>query len=116
MRHSVGKQLTAGVDNTVFTVPNGYKAEVDMLFIANLDANNKTTTAYWQHAHDPAHQIRIVDLYPMASHSFLQFSQGSVVMQQGDSFVIQPEAGATQSCIITFDLRKEPQTVAFDGE
>ena len=52
----------------------------------------------------------------MASHSFVQFSQGSVVLQQGDSFVVQPEAGATQSCIVTFDLRKEPQTVAFDGE
>ena len=116
MKHSVGKQLTAGVANTVFTVPNGFKAEVDMLFISNLDANNKTTTAYWQHAHDINHKIRIVDLYPMASHSFLQFSNGSVVMQQGDSFVIQPEAGATQSCIITFDLRKEPITVAFDGE
>ena len=116
MRHSVGKQLTAGVANTIFTVPQGYKAEVDMLFISNLDANNKTTTAYWQHAHDPSHEIKIIDSYPMASHTFLQFSNGSIVMQQGDSFVIQPEAGATQSCIITFDLRKEPQTVAFDGE
>lgn len=116
MRHSVGKQLTAGVANTIFTVPNGYKAEVDMLFISNLDANNKTTTAYWQHAHDAAHQIKIIDSYPMSSHSYLQFSTGTVVMQQGDSFVVTPEAGATQSCIITFDLRKEPQTVAFDGE
>ena len=116
MRHSVGKQLTAGVENTIFTVPNGYKAEIDMLFISNLDANNKTTTAYWQHAHDINHKIRIIDSYPMASHSFVQFSQGSVVMQQGDSFVVQPETGATQSCIITFELKKEPQTVAFDGE
>jgi len=116
MKHSVGKRLTAGVANTVFTVPQGYKAEVDMLFISNLDANNKTTTAYWQHAHNINHKIRIIDLYPMASHSFIQFSDGSIIMQQGDSFVIQPEAGATQDCIITFDLRKEIATFAFDGE
>ena len=116
MRHSVGKQLTAGVANTIFTVPQGCKAEVDMLFISNLDANNKTTTAYWQHAHDINHKIKIIDVYPMAAHEYLQFSNGSIVMQQGDSFVIQPEAGATQSCIITFELKKEPQTVAFDGE
>jgi len=116
VKHSVGKQLTAGVANTIFVVPQGYKAEVDLLFISNLDANNKTTTAYWQHAHDINHKIKIIDLYPMSSHSYLQFSNGSIVMQQGDSFVIQPQEGATQSCIITFDLRKEPQTVAFDGE
>ena len=116
MRHSVGKRLTAGVDNTIFTVPAGYKAEVSLLFISNLDANNKTVSAYWQHAHDITHKIRIIDLYPMSSHSFIQFSDGAVVMQQGDSMVVTPEAGATQDCIITFDLRKEPQTVAFDGE
>lgn len=116
MRHSVGISLTAGIDNTVFTVPQGYKAEVDMLFISNLDANNKTTTAYWQHAHDINHKIKIIDAYPMASHTYIQFSNGSVVFQQGDSLVVKPQAGATQSVIVTFDLRKEPQTVAFPNE
>ena len=116
MKHSVGKRLTAGVTNTVFTVPAGYKAEVDMLFVSNLDANNKTVTVYWQHAHDITHKIRIIDSYPMAAHTFLQFTGGSIVMQQGDSMVIEPQAGAVQDCVITFDLRKEPQTVAFDGE
>lgn len=116
MRHSVGKRLTAGVANTVFTVPAGFKAEVDMLFISNLDANNKTVTIYWQHAHDINHKIRIIDAYPMAAHTFLQFSNGSIVLQQGDSMVITPQADAVQDCIVTFELRKEPNTVAFDGE
>lgn len=116
MRHSVGKRLTAGVANTVFTVPAGFKAEVDMLFISNLDANNKTVTIYWQHAHNIDHKIRIIDAYPMAAHTFLQFSNGSIIMQQGDSMVITPQAGAVQDCIITLDLRKESGTFAFDGE
>ena len=116
MRHSVGKRLTAGTANTVFTVPNGFKAEVDMLFISNLDANNKTVSIYWQHAHDIDHKIRIIDAYPMAAHTFLQFSNGTVVMQQGDSMVVTPQAGAVQDVIITFELKKEPLTVAFAGE
>ena len=116
MKHTIGLQLTAGVNNTVLTVPAGYKAEVSLLFISNLDANNKTTTAYWEHAHNTAHKIYIIDTYPMASHSFIQFSNGSIVMQSGDKFVVKPEAGATQSVLLTFDLRKEAGTLAFDGE
>lgn len=116
MKHSIGMSLTAGTANTVFTVPNGYKAEVELLFISNLDANNKTTSAYWQHGHDVSHKIYIIDSYPMAAHTYIQFSNASVVFQSGDSMVITPQAGATQSCIVTFDLRKEPQTVAFSGE
>jgi len=37
-------------------------------------------------------------------------------MQSGDSMVLTPEAGSAMSAICLFDLRKEPQTVAFDGE
>ena len=107
MKHSVGKTLTAGTANTVFVVPTGYKAIVYMLFISNLDANNKTTTAYWLHAHDPSHEIYIIDNYPMAAHSFIQFSNGEVVFQAGDSLIVTPEAGATQSVMVTFDLVKE---------
>ena len=116
MKHSVGKQLTAGVANTLFTVPNGYKAEVSLLFISNHTGNNKTISAYWQHAHDITHQIRIVDGYLLAATEFLKFDGSTIVMQSGDSMVLTPEAGSEMSAIATFDLRKEPQTVAFVGE
>lgn len=112
MKHTVGLQLVAGTANTVLIVPTGYKAEVTLLFISNLDANNKTTTAYWEHAHNTAHKIYIIDTYPMASHSFIQFSNGSIILQSGDKFVVTPEAGATQSVMLTFDLYKE-NTVPF---
>ena len=116
MIHSVGKQLTAGVDNTLLTVPNGYKAEVSLLFIANHTGNNKTISAYWQHAHDAAHQIRIIDAYLLAATEFIKFDGSTIVMQSGDSMVVTPESGSDMSAICTFDLRKEPQTVAFVGE
>ena len=116
MKHSVGKLLTAGVANTLFTVPNGYKAEVSLLFVSNHTGNNKTISAYWQHAHDAAHQIRIVDAYLLAATEFIKFDGSTVVLQSGDSMVLTPEAGSAMSAIATFDLKKEPQTVAFDGE
>ena len=116
MKHSVGKLLTAGVANTLFTVPNGYKAEVSLLFVSNHTGNNKTISAYWQHAHDAAHQIIIVDAYQLAATEFIKFDGSTIVLQSGDSMVLTPEAGSAMSAIATFDLRKEPQTVAFEGE
>lgn len=116
MKHSVGITLPAGTATTVFTVPKGYVAEVDMLFISNHTGNNKTVTAYWKHAHNPAHQIRIIDGYPLGAKQFVQFSDGSVIFQQGDSLVVTPEAGSDMSVIVTFDLRKETQILTFGDE
>lgn len=116
MKHSIGKILTAGVANTLFTVPNGYKAEVSLLFISNHTGNNKLISAYWQHAHDAGHQIRIIDGYLLAATEFIKFDGSTIVLQSGDSIVLTPEAGSDMSAITTFELRKEPQTVAFDGE
>ena len=116
MKHSVGKQLTAGATTTLFTVPNGYKAEVSLLFISNHSGNNKTITAYWQHAHDIDHKIYIMEDNNLDARNFIQFSNASIVMQSGDSMVLTCEAGSEMSAIATFDLRKEPQTVAFAGE
>jgi hypothetical protein len=114
MKHSIGITLPAATTTTVFTVPNGYVAEVDMLFISNHSGNNKTVSAYWQHAHDPSHQIYIIDGYPLAAKGFVQFSDGSVVFQQGDSLKVAPETGSDMSVIVTFDLRKEAQILTFN--
>jgi hypothetical protein len=116
MKHSVGKPLTAGAANTLFIVPAGYKAEVSLLFISNHTGNNKTISAYWQHAHDAAHQIIIIDGYSLAATEFIKFDGSTIVMQSGDSIVLTPEAGSNMSAIVTFDLYKEAATYAFEGE
>lgn len=116
MQHTVGKTLTAGAANTLFTVPNGFKAEVTLLFISNATGNNKLVSAYWQHAHDASHQIKIIDNYLLAATEFIKFDGSSLVMQSGDSIVITTEAGSSMSGIATFNLYKEAATYAFDGE
>lgn len=107
MKHTVGIALVAGTTNTVLEVPANYKVEVTLLFISNLDSTNKKTTVYWEHAHNPAHQIYIINNYPMAANEYLQFSNGSLIMQSGDKFIVVPEAGANQHVLLTFDLYKE---------
>jgi uncharacterized protein YjlB len=116
MKHSVGKLLTAGAATTLFTVPNGFKAEVSLLFISNHTGNNKTISAYWQHAHDPSHQIIIIDGYQLAATEFIKFDGSTIIMQAGDSIVLTAQAGSAMSAIATFNLYKEAATYAFDGE
>ena len=45
--YSIGKNLTAGVSNTIFTVPTGYEARVGMVFITNNTGSTKAITATW---------------------------------------------------------------------
>lgn len=112
MKHSIGKLLTAGEANTLFTVPTGYKAEVSLLFISNHTGNNKSISAYWQHAHDIDHKIRIIDNYLLAATEFIKFDGSTIVMQSGDSMVLTPEADSAMSAIATVKLYKE-NTVPF---
>ena len=44
MEYSIGKNLTAGTANTLFTVPTGYHAKVTMLLIANVGGSSKTVS------------------------------------------------------------------------
>ena len=116
MKHSVGKNLTHNVSNTLITVPAGYKAEITTLFVSNRQGNNKHVTVYWQHAHDITHKIYIVNEYTIAANNYLTFTDKQLVMQEGDSIVIVPQLDSDMSAIVSFDLKKEQAVLAFDGE
>lgn len=116
MKHSIGKSLPAGATTEVFTVPAGYVAEVSLLFITNHTATNKAVSAYWQHAHDPSHQIYIVQDKTINAKDFLMLTDATMVMQSGDSMHITTEAGGDFAVITTFDLRKETALYTFAGE
>tara|TARA_R110000868_G_scaffold150338_1_gene373451 strand:- start:2275 stop:2625 length:351 start_codon:yes stop_codon:yes gene_type:complete len=116
MKHSIGISLTAAVATTVLTVPLGYVAEVSYMYFYNSTASAKTVVAYWEHAHNAAHQIPFVSGASLAATASLQLTELSVILNPGDSLVVTPEAGATMSIIITFDLRKEIFPLTFVGE
>jgi hypothetical protein len=85
MKHSVGKTITTtGSDVELFTVPNGYVAEVSTLFISNTAGSTASVSVFWQHGHDATHKIYIINGKSLNSKDYLQFSDG-LVMKQGDS-------------------------------
>jgi len=115
MKHTVGKVIVPATLTELFKVPAGYKAQVSTLFASNHQGNNKWITMYWQHAHDANHKIYVVTEFVISANNYLQFSD-SMVMQSGDSIFVMTEAASDMSVMASFDLYKEAQTVAFDGE
>jgi hypothetical protein len=115
MKHSIGLNPIAGTLTTIFTIPTGFKADVNSLFISNATGNNKHFTIYWQHAHDVSHKVYIVTEAIVAPNSYIQYTD-SLVMQSGDSLHFNSEAGSAPSVIASFDFYKEAPTNAFGGE
>ena len=103
MKYSIGKNLTAGVSNTIFTVPTGYHAEVTMLFIANAGASTKSVSASW---HDGS-VVTFQGSKSVNAGEFIQFGgdYGSfLIMTDGDYLTITPEAGSTFTAIVSFHV------------
>ena len=107
MKHSIGLTIPANTPTTVFTVPQGYVAELSLLFLSNHTSSSKQVSVWWEHAHDPSHDIYIVFQKSLNSKDYLQFSDGTVVMQQGDALKMTTETASDYTILVTFDLRKE---------
>ena len=113
MKYSVGKNLTAGIANTLFTVPSGYSAVVSMLTIANAGGSTASVSAAW---HD-GETITFQGSKSVSSGEQLQFGGEYgffLVMLQGDYITITPASGSTFTAIASFDLeRHNPGAVTF---
>lgn len=111
--YSVGKNLTAGVENTVFTVPDGYEARVTMVFITNNSGNSKSFSAAWN---DDGTDITFASSKSLNSKEFIQYGGefgDFLILDEGDYMTITPEAGSDYTVITSFMLFKH-DAVKFD--
>ena len=103
---SVGKNLVANTKTTMFTVPNRQIAKWTLLWAINNTASAKDFTAWWYDKSTDT-EVSIVSAYPLAAKTFLRFDGGAyVVLEEGDEVRVQIEAGATASCLCTFELEE----------
>lgn len=104
---SIGKNLTAGVETVVYTVPEGYQATWNLMYIHNSSGSTKALTVEWQQT-DNSIDISILDAKTFASKEYFQFTgYGSgVVLQERDQIKMTPEAGSAFSVICTVLLEK----------
>lgn len=112
-KYSVGKNLTAGSANTLFTVPMGYRAIVSYLFIANAAASGSAdVSAAWVNGTTVVFQ----SAKSVGHGDALQFGGDGkwMALREGDSITVTPAAASTFTALISFELeRHNPAAVSF---
>lgn len=99
---SVGLTLASGVMTTVYTVPTGYYAKFNLLYVHNTSGNNKFITVQWYDA-SAAASIDILTQVPYAAKTYTQFDNAYVVMEEGDQLRITTESTSAFAIIATFE-------------
>jgi hypothetical protein len=103
---SVGLNLTAATATTVYTVPIGYYAKWTLMYLFNNTGSTKSITAHW-HDHSASANIYVHN-GSIAAGSYVRMDGGAyVIIEEGDTVVLQSEAGSTFSTICTFELYKK---------
>lgn len=103
---SVGLNLSSGTATTVYTVPVGYYARWTLMYLFNNSGSTKSISVYWR---DSSASTNIyVHNGTIAAGSYARQDGGAyVVLEEGDTVVMQDEAGSTFSTICTFELVKK---------
>lgn len=103
---SVGLNLSSGTAVTVFTVPVGYYAKWNLMYLFNNSGSTKSISVYWR---DSSASTNIyVHNGTIAAGSYVRQDGGAyVVLEEGDTVVMQDEAGSSFSTICTFELVKK---------
>jgi hypothetical protein len=99
---SVGISPTAGTTTTVYTVPTGYYALFNLLYVHNTGANNKFLTVQWFDASANA----TIDILTQVTYTAKQYSQldnAYVVFEEGDQLRVTPESTSSFAIIATFE-------------
>jgi hypothetical protein len=104
---TIGMNLTAGTLTTIYTVPVGYIAKWNLMYVFNGTGSTKTFTAYWHDASTSA-DIYVLSNNSVSSKEYVRMDGGAyVTMEEGDKVMMQSEAGSTFSTICTFELIKK---------
>ena len=103
---SVGKELVAGSTTDMYTVPDGYRASWNLLYMINNTASAKTFTVEWRDASNTL-VCHVFQNYPLNSKSYLMFDSGAWVnLESGHSIHIITEAGSDADAIVSLELER----------
>lgn len=107
---SVGKTLTAGSANTIYTCPDNFTSKVELLFVANAGSGNKTVSIKW-HDHSENADYYIVGGYVVSAYNYLKLDGSYLVLQAGDYLVVTPEAGSTMDATVSVEEFFDPSHI-----
>jgi len=105
--YSVGLNLVADTLTTVYTVPTGYYAKWNLMYLFNGSGSTKHCTVYWTDS-SASTNIYVLNQNTVSSKEYLRIDGGAyVVLEEGDKVMMQSEAGSSFSTICTFELIKK---------
>jgi uncharacterized membrane protein len=99
---SVGKILTAGAANIIYTCPSKYIARMVLLFVTNHGSGNKTVTVKWYDS-SANESYFIVGGYVLTAYGYLKLDGSYLVLNPGDTLTVTPEAGSTIDAVVTVE-------------
>lgn len=105
---TAGTNLTAATPTVIYTVPTGYYAKWNLLYVLNGSGSTKYITVTW-HDKSANADINVLYQYSVNSKEFLKIDGGAyMVMEEGDYVTVTSEAGSTFTTIATFEqIKKE---------
>jgi hypothetical protein len=107
---SVGKTKATAAKETIYTVPTKQTALWNLLYVANVGANNKTATVYWYDKSTDA-EFAIVNK-TFNTGAVEQWNGGAyVVMEEGDEIRVAIQDNQTTFTFIA-SLELDPKIAA----
>jgi hypothetical protein len=112
--HSVGKNLTANVKTTVFTVPTRNIAKWTLAHISNHTGGDKSVSLWWYDSSENT-EVVIIDGYNLDARKYVQFNGGAyIILDEGDQIRVQSETGSAMSITVTLELEQRSTVQQFN--
>ena len=102
-----GGNLTANTATTIYTVPTGYYAKWNLMYLLNGTGSTKHITVTWYDASANTN-INVLFEYNVSNKTYFKLDGGAyMVLEAGDYITMTSEAGSTYSYICTFEVEKK---------
>lgn len=111
---SVGANLTAEVEKTVYTCPKNYTAKVTLIFVTNNTNGNEAINIQW-YDHTTNENYNIAPSYVISAYSFLKLSDGYLIMNSEDALKFTSSAGSEMSAVVTVEEFFDPANANGSG-
>ena len=114
MLYTKNANVTTTGESTIVTIPDGYVAHWNMLYVVNLGGSTNGATLYvdkWSEAEQD--YTTIPDIYILgggnvSSKEYILLSDGVFVLQPKDRIMASTTAAGDMEFVITFDLLEAP--------
>ena len=114
MLYTKNANVTTTAESTIVTIPNGYVAHWNMLFVSNLGGSTNGAGIYVAKA--DSSRIDILGGGNVSSKEYVLITDGVFVLQAGDAIKAYTTAAGDVEFVVTFDLLEQaPTFVNFNG-